>query len=321
LVEVALQRIEGWRKCRTPPLGDPWRPLGVSRRFEDSGTQDQGGYGFPPGPRLVDTARDGRPTDLEGCSRSRTQALLALTCPFRDRIPAAPHRGAASPIRRPGGRLVPVMLPLLGFRALRHTLGPADPHMAADPSTAACHVRGLATSFAASTTGPTGARSAGASMGFALQGVPLGASGAPLGALALLTLPATPPPEGSGIGRPPTGPRSRDESVLPPSSQRNPAVDAFLGFSPPERSLHPPGRSLVVTMPALSPLGGMTSLPTWTSGLLGSDGSAWSVSGLPALLGFCTLRPSRRSVHRPGERAHGFTSRRTPRACATPTAI
>jgi hypothetical protein len=127
LVEVALQRIEGWRKCRTPPLGDPWRPLGVSRRFEDSGTQDQGGYGFPPGPRLFDTARDGRPTDLEGCSRSRTQALLALTCPFRDRIPAAPHRGAASPIRRPGGRLVPVMLPLLGFRALRHTLGPADP--------------------------------------------------------------------------------------------------------------------------------------------------------------------------------------------------
>jgi hypothetical protein len=193
--------------------------------------------------------------------------------------------------------------------------------MAADPSTAACHVRGLATSFAASTTGPTGARSAGASMGFALQGVPLGASGAPLGALALLTLPSTPLPEGSGIGRPPTGPRSRDESVLPPGSRRIPAVDAFLGLSPPERSLHPPGRSLVVTMPALSSLGGMTSLPTWTSGLLGSDGSAWSISGLPALLGFRTLRPSRRSVHRPGERAHGFTSRRTPRACATPTAI
>ena len=121
------------------------------------------------------------------------------------------------------------------------------------------------------------------------------------------------PPRGNGVGRPPTGPCSRDESVLSPNSQRSPAVDAFLGFSPPERSLHPPGRSLVVTMPALSPLGGMTSVPTWTSGLLGSDGSAWSVSGLPALLGFCTFRPSRRSVHRPGERAHGFTSRRTPR--------
>jgi hypothetical protein len=68
--------------------------------------------------------------------------------------------------------------------------------MAPDPSAAACHVRGLATSFAASTTGPTGARSAGASLGFALQGVPLDARGAPLGVPALLTLPATPLPEG-----------------------------------------------------------------------------------------------------------------------------
>jgi hypothetical protein len=103
------------------------------------------------------------------------------------------------------------------------------------------------------------------------------------------------------------------ESVLPPSSRRNPAVDAFLGLSPPERSLHPPGRSLVVTMPALSSLGRVTSLPAWTSGLRGSDGSALSVSGLPALLGFRTFRPSRRSVQRPRERAHGFTSRRTSR--------
>lgn len=66
------------------------------------------------------------------------------------------------------------MLPLLGFRALRHDLGPADPlSLAVDPSTTACHVRGLSTSFAASTTDPPGARGAGASMGFALQGVPL----------------------------------------------------------------------------------------------------------------------------------------------------
>jgi hypothetical protein len=39
----------------------------------------------------------------------------------------------------------------------------------------------------------------------------------------------------------------------------------------------------------------------------------WPVSGLPALLGFRTLQPSRHSVHRLGERAHCFTSRRTPR--------
>jgi hypothetical protein len=45
--------------------------------------------------------------------------------------------------------------------------------MATDPSAAACRVRGLDTPCATSTTDPPGARSAGASLGFALQGVPL----------------------------------------------------------------------------------------------------------------------------------------------------
>jgi hypothetical protein len=137
----------------------------------------------------------------------------------------------------------PAVLPLLGFLALRHTLGPADPHMATDPSATACHVRGLATSFAASTTGPTGARSAGASMGFALQGVPLGARGAPLGALALLTLPATPPPGGSGVGRPPSGPCSRDESVPSPSPQKGPGRRCLPGLFP-SRALTPSARAI-----------------------------------------------------------------------------
>jgi hypothetical protein len=66
--------------------------------------------------------------------------------------------------------------------------------VAAGPPAAACHVRGLATSFAASTTtDPPGAQSAGASMGFALQGVPRVAMGAPFGVPALLTLPAAAP--------------------------------------------------------------------------------------------------------------------------------
>jgi len=42
---------------------------------------------------------------------------------------------------------------------------------ATDPSAAAYRVRGLATPLATSTTDPPGARSAGASMGFTLQGV------------------------------------------------------------------------------------------------------------------------------------------------------
>jgi hypothetical protein len=251
-------------------------------------------------------------------------ALLALSRPFRD-MPQQP-RTAASPSAGPktDARLVPRCCLSWGFvpydtvpdRRIRFP-------WAADPSAAACHVRGLATSFAASTTGPPGARGAGASMGFALQGVPLAARGAPLGVPALLTLPSVPPPEGSEPKRPPSGPCSRNESVLSPSPSRrvDPTVDTFLSFSSPEHSPQPPGRSLVVTMPALSPLGGMTSLPTWATGLRGSVESAWSVSGLPALLRSRTFQPSWHSVHRPGKRAHGFASRRTPRSCGMPTAL
>ena len=46
--------------------------------------------------------------------------------------------------------------------------------------------------------------------------------------------------------------------------------------------------------------------------------SGWSVSGLPALLGFSTFRLSRRSVRRSGGRAHGFASRGRPLARSPP---
>jgi hypothetical protein len=183
---------------------------------------------------------------------------------------------------------------------------------ATDPSATACHVRGLGTSFAASTTGPPGARSAGASMGFTLQGVLLVRERCPSRGPCPPDVAGHPPPRRETRG---TG---RLQGLIPATSScchrvpRNSAVDAFLGFSPTERSPHPPGPSLVVTMPALSPFSGMTSLPAWATGLRGSNGSAWSVSGLPALLGFRTFRPSRRSVPRSGELAYGFASRRTP---------
>lgn len=43
--------------------------------------------------------------------------------------------------------------------------------------------------------------------------------------------------------------------------------------------------------------------------VFGYGGMGWSLSGLPTLLGFLTLRPSRRRSVRRGERAHGFASR------------
>jgi hypothetical protein len=148
-------------------------------------------------------------------------------------------------------------------------------------------------------------------MGFTLQGLPLVRERCSSRSPCPPDIAGRPnSPRGDERERPPSGPCSRDESVLSPESRRIPTVDAFLGFPPPEPSPHPPGPSLVVTRPALSSSGGMTSLPAWTSGLRGSDGSAWSVSGLPALMGFRTLRPSRYAVPCRGKRAHGFTSRR-----------
>ena len=186
------------------------------------------------------------------------------------------------------------MQPLLGFRALQHMPDRRTRLIdATDPSAAACRVRGLATPFATSTTDPPDAEAPERSWASPFKVFSSCASGTPFGAPALLTLPTAPAPRGERErNRPPSGLRSRDEFVLPPAPRGRPAVDTFLGFASPEPSPHPPGPSLVITMPALSSLGGMTSLPTWTPGLRGSNGLAWPVSGLPALLRFGTLRPS-----------------------------
>jgi hypothetical protein len=210
------------------------------------------------------------------------------------------------------------MLPLLGFLALRHNLGPADPlawRRIPSPPRATCEV------WLPPSRRPPPILPARAAperpWASPPKAFPSCASGAPLGVRTLLTLPAIAPnlPEEERAGR------SRLQGLVPATSpccrstthEERRTVDAFSGFAPSELPPHPSGPSLVVTMPALSPLGGMTSRPTWTSGLRGANGLAWSVSGLPALLGFGTLQPSRHSVHRCGERAYGFTSRRTPR--------
>ena len=272
-------------------------------------------------PSGVSTPRGGHPADRDR-SRSRSQALRALSCPFRDQIPAAPHHSVATPVRKPGKRLVPRC-------SLSWDFVPYD--TVSDQRIRVSGGRSLHR------------RVPRARFGYLLRGVHHWSyrRAKRRSVPGLRPSRRSPrrercpsrgpyPPDVAGDSTP-RGEQRRAVAyrVLFPrpspcchtGSRGNPAVDAFLGFSPPELSFHPPGLSLVVTMPALSPLGGLTSPPTWTLGLRVSDGSVWSVSGLPALLGFCTFRPSRRSVHGPGERAHGFTSRRTPRVSATPTAI
>jgi hypothetical protein len=233
---------------------------------------------LPSNPRGVST-----PT---GCSSSepsarpvgRAKALHVLSRLFRDmslqpRTAAQSHqpkpatstsRDAASP-----GLCCPTTQSRTG--------GPA--YKAANPSATACHVRGLGTSFAASTTDPPGARSAGASMGFAPQGVPLVREWCPFRG-------PCPPDVACRRARPPRreewAGRGRLQGLLPATSpccrstthEERRTVDAFSGFAPTELPPHPSGPSLVVTMPALSPLGGMTSRPTWASGRHGADGVA-----------------------------------------------
>jgi hypothetical protein len=120
---------------------------------------------------------------------------------------------------------------------------------------------------------------------------------------------ASPPCGACGRGRlqgldPATG------SFCPSGSRRTRRVDAFLGFFPPEHSL-PPALASALGRGG-SPLtrwAGRRHRSACVTGFQSSEGSVWPLSGLPALVGFLTFRPSRRRCDPRGERAHGFTSR------------
>ena len=172
MIEVALQRCEGCGECRKPLLSDTcglsWscaalRGLvpGRSGRSLVSVRPVRRFYAL----RVITFRTSTRP---EG----RGSAPHALSCSFRDMSLQPRTAASIHPTLASRGMTGPAMQPLLGLVALRHSPGPADPlKVATDPSVAACHVRGLGTPFATSTTDPPGARSAGASMGLTLQGV------------------------------------------------------------------------------------------------------------------------------------------------------
>ncbi len=146
-------------------------------------------------------------------------------------------------------------------------------------------------------------------MGFSLQGLPLVAIGAPLGAHAFLSLPAAGCFPGGKQPQP-----GRLQGLLPatsPCCHRNPrvpAVDPFLGLIPPE---HAPVRPGAHFDRSASPLALLRLDVQARLGLrvLRCEQVGWSVSGPPALLGFRTFRPTRCSVRRSSGLAHGFASR------------
>ena len=109
--------------------------------------------------------------DLDPTRGSGVGPLCAFVL-LQRHVPAAPHRSvhpndSCEPTEDPSRDAAS---PGLGCPTTQsRTGGPAN--KATDPSVAACHVRGLGTPFATSTTDPPGAQSAGASMGLTLQGV------------------------------------------------------------------------------------------------------------------------------------------------------
>jgi hypothetical protein len=142
--------------------------------------------------------------------RSRRGALPALSRPFRG-IRRSPAR-----FRRPVGRLVEPCF-------LSWAFGPYDTVSAsrrvptAVPPAAHRSRAGFGYPLRDLAESPAGARSAGASMGFPLQGVLPVAADAPLGAPALLALPAPAPHrEVHANARPTSGLRSRHGFVRSP---------------------------------------------------------------------------------------------------------
>lgn len=198
------------------------------------------------------------------------------------------------------------MHPLLSFLALRHDLETVDPLRVGGLSRAApCHVRGLVTPIAASTTVPPGARSAGAPMGFSLRGL-TASRRRPFRDLCPLD-----------VSRSPTrrsGPANACAfRALFSRRSRRPAREGpppnLLGILP-SRAFSPVVRAVALCRDAdPHTLGEDYVFSSRSLRASRIDGIGWSVSGLPALLGFRTFRPSRRSAHRPGQRAHGFASR------------
>jgi len=253
------------------------------------------GHGFRRPARRFDALRATAGT-------GRRRGLLRATPSVRLPIP---FRGPSQhPRTVPGSRRNPrrTMLPPLGFFAPRHL--PERRCVSAGRPAPQRVAGGLGPPLRHSPPSlrePCGPR---ASTGFTLQGVLLAPVGLPLGSPCPPAVARVDSPRSSGTcghgrlqGLDPGVELVR--SVAPLRARR---VDAFLGFVPPERSPPPSSRALLNWRPVPHHALGGNDVPTRLRlEVLRSGGIGWPLSGLPALLGFLTFRPSR---HRKG-RAEG----------------
>ena len=160
---------------------------------------------------------------------------------------------------------------------------------------------------------------AGASIGFTLQGVHPAPIGTPLGAPCPrgVARVLSPRPLGSVRTRSTSGRRSRRGFVLATAPLRARRVvpswgSPFRAFTP--TVLEPDFGSRGPPLARTAAL----RLRRLRHRVLRSGGVGWPLSGLPALLGFLTSRPSRGRSDRTAGRVHGFTSRLARRVRSEP---
>jgi hypothetical protein len=195
---------------------------------------------------------------LRGFIHRTSNAAEAAPGPPCAFLPLQRHPAAAPPRSVPRhpevGATGPAMLPLLGFPALRHIPGtavsrwswwriPPPPRATSEVSIPPSRPSPPILPAREAPERPWASPS---------KAFPSHVSGTPLGAPALLTLPEV---RTRGARTQPTAFRALLPRRVRPdtgSPEGDPAVDAFLGFPPPERSPHPSGLSLVVAMPALT---------------------------------------------------------------------
>lgn len=287
--DPALRRLEPWCNPRDRLAASPRPSRGIARRSEDADPTRCDGHGFRRPARRLHALRV---STSRAWHRDRSRAgPPCASASLRRSVAAPPHRRGV-----PGGPTRPTMLPPLGFCAPRHMPGRWTRAPRASRPEGVPRPR-FGTSFAAPTTVPPGPLAGTrASTGFALRGVLLAPVRPPLGDRC--------PPAVARVGsprslrcvrtRPAPGPcsRCRARSVLRPLRARS--VDASLRFVPPERS--PPSSCVALWVAHAPPprVGRDDVLLRLRLEVFRSDGVGWPLSGLPALLGSATLRPSRR---------------------------
>jgi hypothetical protein len=214
--------------------------------------------------------------------------------------PAGPKTGMSDDASSPG----------LLDPSTRH--GTADPSIRGASCPAACRVRGLGTSFAASTAVPLDALRRRSVHGLHPSRPSPRADGCRSRGPCPPVVPrvGSPRPHGGGRTRAPSGLRSRSRARAAAGPPKGPGASMPSWASPVQSVPSPrPGVPLWIAEPPLARVRRRDVHVRRRQRVFGYGGIGWSLSGLPALLGFLTLRPSRRRSVRHGGRAHGFASR------------